>query len=362
MDETKEKRTFEDREICLRHGPRPVNPLANMSPSLSRRYQVFVSSTYEDLIEERRHVIQALLETRCIPCGMELFPASTEEKWALIKRLIDDCDYFITIIAGMYGSSPTADGASFTEMEFDYALQRGMRPIGFFYADIGCLPSAKVERFDAKSQKLEAFTRRVREGMCAKWLSAAELGSAVKSAMINAFEHDPKPGWMKAKTLASAAELSAIREIAGGRTQTASAASAVLGKEILKIPVVDGLQLKLKEKVTNHGTVDYPLGEIFAAISVKFDGAKPAGALNKMFLRKMASKLENMNATHRQIGRPPIHWEIPKGFFDRVLKTFMAKGLLRQVPPPKHLRSRKSLYWELTSSGRRERARLDALL
>jgi hypothetical protein len=333
-----------------------------MSPALSRRYQVFVSSTYEDLIEERRHVIQALLETRCIPCGMELFPASTEEKWALIKRLIDDCDYFIVIVAGMYGRSPTADGPSFTEMEFDYALQRGMKPIGFFHADIGTLPSAKVERLDAAREKLEAFTRKVREGMCARWLSAAELGSAVKSAMINTFEHDPKPGWVKAKTFPGTAELSAIRETAGGRTQAASAAGAVLGKEVLEIPVVDSLQLERKEKVTNHGTVDYPLREIFAAISVKFDGAKPAGVLNKMFLRKMAPPIENMNATHRQIGQPPVRWEIPKGFFDRVLKTFMAKGLLRQVPPPKHLRSRKSLYWELTNSGRRERARLEALL
>src|SRR5437764_4698485 len=102
-----------------------------MSPTLHRRYQVFVSSTYEDLLEERRHVIQALLETRCIPVGMELFPASTEEKWALIKRLIDDCDYFIVIVAGMYGRSPAGDGPSYTEMEFDYAVQRGMKPIGF---------------------------------------------------------------------------------------------------------------------------------------------------------------------------------------------------------------------------------------
>jgi hypothetical protein len=333
-----------------------------MSPALSRRYQVFVSSTYEDLIEERRHVIQALLETRCIPCGMELFPASTEEKWAVIKRLIDDCDYFITIIAGMYGSSPTADGTSFTEMEFDYALQRGMKPIGFFHADIGSLPSAKVERSDAKRQKLEGFTRRVREGMCAKWLSAAELGSAVKSAMINAFEHDPKPGWMKAKTLPGAAELSEIRQIVRGRAQRASAAAGVIGQEVLKIPVVDALQLQRKEKVTNQGIINCPLSEAFAAISIKFDVPKPAGVLNKMFLRKIAPLIENMNAVDPHVGRPLIRWEIAKGFFDRVLKTFMAKGLLRQVLPPKHLRSRKSLYWELTSSGRRERARLEALL
>lgn len=64
---------------------------------LKRRYQVFVSSTYEDLKEERQHVIQALLETKCIPLGMELFPAASVEQWGLIKRVIDECDYYMVI-------------------------------------------------------------------------------------------------------------------------------------------------------------------------------------------------------------------------------------------------------------------------
>jgi hypothetical protein len=41
---------------------------------MDRRYHVFVSSTYEDLREERREVMQALLALDCIPTGMELFP------------------------------------------------------------------------------------------------------------------------------------------------------------------------------------------------------------------------------------------------------------------------------------------------
>ena len=62
------------------------------------KYQVFVSSTYKDLLEERQEVIQALLELDCIPVGMELFPATDDDQWTLIKRLIDDCDYYILII------------------------------------------------------------------------------------------------------------------------------------------------------------------------------------------------------------------------------------------------------------------------
>ena len=62
-----------------------------------KKYQVFVSSTYEDLKEERKEVMQALLELDCIPSGMELFPAADDDQWTLIKRVINECDYYIVI-------------------------------------------------------------------------------------------------------------------------------------------------------------------------------------------------------------------------------------------------------------------------
>ena len=84
---------------------------------MEKRYQVFVSSTYQDLQEERKEVMQALLELDCIPSGMELFPASNEDQWSLITRVIDDCDYYLLIIGGRYGSC-NEEGVGYTEMEF----------------------------------------------------------------------------------------------------------------------------------------------------------------------------------------------------------------------------------------------------
>ena len=74
--------------------------------------------------------MQALLELDCIPAGMELFPASSEDQWSLIKRVIDDCDYYILIIGGRYGSVGP-DGISYTQMEFEYALKTGKPIISF---------------------------------------------------------------------------------------------------------------------------------------------------------------------------------------------------------------------------------------
>lgn len=97
---------------------------------MDKRYQVFISSTYADLQDERQEVIQALLELDCIPAGMELFPAASEDQWTLIKQVIDDCDYYMVIVAGRYGSIGS-DGLSFTEMEYRYALDSGKPIIGF---------------------------------------------------------------------------------------------------------------------------------------------------------------------------------------------------------------------------------------
>jgi hypothetical protein len=96
-----------------------------------QRHQVFVSSTYVDLIEERSEVMQALLELECMPAGMELFPAANDTQWDWIKRVIDESDYYLVIVGGRYGSVSKDSGLSFTEMEYRYALETGKPVIGF---------------------------------------------------------------------------------------------------------------------------------------------------------------------------------------------------------------------------------------
>ena len=83
-----------------------------------KRHQVFISSTYTDLADERREVIQALLELDCIPVGMEIFPAANDDQWTFIKKVIDESDYYLLIIGNRYGSTDNM-GISYTEKEYD---------------------------------------------------------------------------------------------------------------------------------------------------------------------------------------------------------------------------------------------------
>jgi hypothetical protein len=139
------------------------------------RYQVFVSSTFADLQEERRGVIQTLMEISCSPAGMELFPAQDEEQLEFIKRVIDDCDYYLLIIGGRYGST-TAEGVSYTEQEYDYAISRGLKVVALLHESPEELPLKKSEADSVGREKLAAFRTRVSEGRLVKfWRDASDL-------------------------------------------------------------------------------------------------------------------------------------------------------------------------------------------
>jgi len=167
---------------------------------MDKRYQVFVSSTYEDLREERQEVMQALLELDCIPSGMELFPAANEDQWTLIKGVIDDCDYYVVVIGGRYGSVGKT-GISFTQMEYEYAIAQGKPVIAFLHKDPGSLPAKKCEKSQENREKLDKFRALAQEKMCRFWTSPADLGSVVSRSLIKLIKAHPAIGWVRADLL-----------------------------------------------------------------------------------------------------------------------------------------------------------------
>lgn len=181
---------------------------------METKYQVFVSSTYQDLLEERQEVMQALLELDCIPVGMELFPAADDDQWTLIKGLIDDCDYYILIVGGRYGST-NESGVSYTQMEYEYALSKSIPIISFLPKDSDNIPTGKSEKKEEGKKKLEEFKNLAQQKMCRYWLDSKDLGSQVSRSLIKLIKTNPRPGWVKADNLPSAnttQELLELRE------------------------------------------------------------------------------------------------------------------------------------------------------
>ncbi|HYI02988.1 DUF4062 domain-containing protein [Hyalangium sp.] len=67
---------------------------------MKRKLQVFISSTYIDLKEERQSAVEAILESGHIPAGMELFAAGDKSQLETIRRWIDDSDVYLLILGG----------------------------------------------------------------------------------------------------------------------------------------------------------------------------------------------------------------------------------------------------------------------
>jgi hypothetical protein len=167
-----------------------------------KRYQVFVSSTYKDLVSERKEVIQALLELDCIPVGMELFPATDNDQWTLIKELIDESDYYILIVGGRYGSL-NKEGISYTQMEYEYANKIGIPTISFLHKDPDSLPVSKTDKDSEKLELLENFKKIVSNKLIKTWNTPEELGSVVSRSLVKLIKTNPRIGWVKADKISS---------------------------------------------------------------------------------------------------------------------------------------------------------------
>ena len=169
-----------------------------------KRYQIFVSSTFRDLEEERGKVMETILNFNCFPAGMELFPAMDEDIFKYIKRIIDESDYYLLIIGGCYGSVDEK-GKSWTEREYDYAVKRGIPVIAFDHKDFTALPANKTDQDDKKRKKLIAFKKRVATGrLIKKWTDSKDLALAIATSLKSVLDLQPRIGWVRADSIPSA--------------------------------------------------------------------------------------------------------------------------------------------------------------
>ena len=163
---------------------------------MDKRYTVFISSPFEDLKEERQRIIETLLELGCIPCGMELFPASHQDQWSFIQKAIDDCDDYIMILAGRYGSL-SSDGLGFTEREYLYALSIHKPCLTFLHRDPAGLPARRTEQTKAGRLRLSQLRRKAEQHLCRYWTDTDLLAAEVAKSLTQLIQTCPARGWIR---------------------------------------------------------------------------------------------------------------------------------------------------------------------
>ena len=132
-----------------------------------------------------------------MPAGMELFPSANDEQFEYIKRIINESDYYVLIIGGKYGSTD-AEGLSFTEKEYDYAVHMNKPILSFIHSTPENLPANKYELDSKKRKKLDAFKKKVTQNRLVKfWETSEQLASQVIVSLTDAIERYPQAGWIR---------------------------------------------------------------------------------------------------------------------------------------------------------------------
>jgi hypothetical protein len=156
----------------------------------NKKLQVFVSSTYADLREERQAAVEAILTARHIPAGMELFAAGDQSQMEVIKRWIDESDVFLLILGGRYGSIDPASNKSYIQLEYEYALEKGKPFFAVVIDEDYAKERVKVRGIEVYEttypQQLKEFREKVLTKLVKFWRDPKDIELAVLRTLLAA--------------------------------------------------------------------------------------------------------------------------------------------------------------------------------
>lgn len=332
---------------------------------VDKRYQVFISSTYSDLIEERKEVMQVLLEMDAIPAGMELFPAADDDQWTLIKKVIDASDYYLVIVGGRYGSIGP-EGISYTEMEFRYAKEIGKPILGFVHKEPGKISAEFSEASAEGKAKLEEFRSLVKGKHCRFYTGASELGGLVSRGLVAQIKSKPGVGWVRGDQVA---DEDATREILALRHRIEELQSEIEAARVTA-PVTaqgfangdDKVNLGYEfsaciaalgyEDEEYNGHRDFTWNEIFASVAPSMIDDAPESAviasLNSMISRMASAELRENDIRFRH--KTLSNFKVKRDDFNTIKVQLRALGLIVKSTRSRSVADSRT-YWTLTPYG-----------
>lgn len=317
----------------------------------TKRYQVFVSSTFADLKEERQEVIQALLELDCIPSGMELFPAADESQWNLIQKVIDDCDYYLVIVAGRYGSI-AEDGLSYTEKEYRYAADKNKPTIAFLHEDPSSIASGKSEQEPESKKKLAAFRGRCEKKMCKFWSSPADLGGKVSRSLVQLIKSNPSVGWVRGDAALDEGTATTINRLRGENDSLRSQLDRIRkeppkGAELLaQGQDIFDIHFSYHAGVAGHkcGSLTMTWDEIFGILSPHMIREASDYSLRSTLLEVVL----NRSTVKRDYG---LNAKVDSVSFHNIMVQLRALGFVSPSEEKRSVKDRGTTYWSLTPYG-----------
>jgi tetratricopeptide (TPR) repeat protein len=122
--------------------------------------KIFVSSTTRDFADARKKVCERLLQLDIQPVSMDSYASDPKSPQQLDDAKVKSCDAFVIIVGHLYGSCPPDKEKSFTELEYEVALN-SHKPVYTFLASEQFTYNPNFREEDAANTKIKAFRDRL---------------------------------------------------------------------------------------------------------------------------------------------------------------------------------------------------------
>lgn len=166
-----------------------------------KKLQIFVSSTFLDLEDERGAAVEAILKSKHIPAGMELFKAGNSSQLETIKKWIDESDLYMLILGGRYGSIEPTSGKSYTQLEYEYALEKGIPVFAVILSDKALHQKAALKAYEVfendNKDKYQEFKEFVQTKIIKYVDDCKDIQIAIKDSISELEEDYDLIGWIR---------------------------------------------------------------------------------------------------------------------------------------------------------------------
>jgi hypothetical protein len=140
--------------------------------------RVYVGSTYSDLKDYRRAVIEALQRLDdVVVSGLEYFAAADVPPLDRCIAEVHKSDVYLLILGHRYGFVPENHSRSITELEFEEARKQNKPVMAFILSDDVPVRRSSIETDPNLVAQLEAFKNRVRSTGVSSFQSPEDLAT-----------------------------------------------------------------------------------------------------------------------------------------------------------------------------------------
>lgn len=159
-------------------------------------YNVFISSTFGDMVDIRKAVLEQLQRTEDYnPIGMEHFAASDESQLDYIREKMEVTDLYVLILGGRYGTLLPDEGISYTHKEYRMAqAMPSIKVLTFICKDPEHLPHSSYEQDPDKLEQLTNFRVEVKKDRLAQFWNAGESPKDIAYMIYKALNQQDKSG------------------------------------------------------------------------------------------------------------------------------------------------------------------------